>query len=339
MDREQRDRPAAPDREGTYAHPDPVTDAALDWLLRLEGAAPDPVRDAALAAWLTADPRHRIAYDRLAALWQMDALRQAEREAAATELDLARPHTGGGMAPPRRRAWRGGAALAAALLLALGLAALPDLLLRLRADHLAERGTLRAVTLPDGSRMLLDGGSAVALDFAEGRRHVRLLAGEAHFDVLRDQTRPFRVVSTYGAVTVRGTAFAIRMDEGEDRVVLERGLVEVAGPDETGARLVLEPGRMVRASGAGLSAPLVVEPAALLAWREGRFRFENQPLGRVVETFRRHYRGTILVLGPRASVEVSGNYRLDDPVSALRSLAEIAGGSAVLLPGGIILVR
>lgn len=58
-----------------------------------------------------------------------------------------------------------------------------------------------------------------------------------------------------------------------------------------------------------------------------------------METLRRHHSGTILLIGSRLGRErVSGNYRLDDPVGALRSLAEITAARMIVLPGGIVVL-
>ncbi len=76
---------------------------------------------------------------------------------------------------------KGITAVAAALLLFAGLQLYPALLLRWQADYLTATGELQQVTLPDGSHMTLNTASAVALDFKEGRRRIKLLAGRSLF--------------------------------------------------------------------------------------------------------------------------------------------------------------
>ena len=121
--------------------------------------------------------------------------------------------------------------------------------------------------------------------------------------------------------------------------MLERGRVSVTGSARPDRSLVLEPGERVTATESGLSAAVRVDPGMALAWRDGRIAFHDQPFGRVVETLRRYHDGTILVIGRRAEQErVSGNFRLDDPVGALRSLAEIAGARMAVLPAGVIII-
>ena len=230
--------------------------------------------------------------------------------------------------------------MAAALLLLIGGLQLPGLLTRLGADYATAVAERRTVELPDGSRMTLDGASAAAIDFAEGHRTVRLLEGEAFFDVVSDAARPFRAVGRFGAVEVTGTAFSVRLGESEDEVVLARGRVEVRALEGGGTPSQLVPGDMVSIGRGGLSAVRKVDPERALAWLDGRLSFSRRPMGDVIEDVRRHYDGRIFILGGGvAAREVSGSYRLDDPALVVRSLAEAAGATATLLPGGIIILR
>ncbi|WP_029010150.1 FecR family protein [Azospirillum halopraeferens] len=322
--------------EDGYRHPDAVTDAALTWFVALLDGTPDAPTLAAFRAWRDSDPRHAAAFDRLVAMNGMPELRAATL-AARPDPAPARPRARPAPAP-RARVWWGSLA-AAVLLVTIGLHLLPELLLRWRADHMTVAGDRREVTLPDGSRLLLNTASAVALDFAGGRRDVRLLRGEAFFDVVPDPARPFRVTAGHSVVEVIGTAFAVRSDAAQDAIVLERGRVSVAPAGGAGAPVLLTPGERVTASPRGLSGVAAAEPDVLLAWREGRYVFRDRPLAAVVDDLRHHHAGLILVLDDRVErARVSGNYRLDDPVGALRSLAGIAGVRMRVLPGGLILL-
>ncbi|MBP2233149.1 transmembrane sensor [Azospirillum agricola] len=339
---------------GPYRHADPVVDAALDWFVAFQGGASDGETLAAYRAWRESDARHAQAFDRLAAMSGMPELH------AATLAATTPPSAGGGpvspaalatvvpfvhaqgvrsRSPSRRAGWgaRWRSLAAAALLAVVGLNLYPELMLRWTADHRTAAGERREIALPDGSRLTLDTGSAVALDFAEGRRGVRMLRGEGYFDVISDPSRPFRVTAGFSMVEVTGTAFAVRADDAADSVVLERGRVSVSPLDEPGRPVALAPGDRVTATALGLSAVARTEPANALAWREGRYIFHQQPFAAVVDNLRRYYPGLILVLDHRTDGErVSGNYRLDDPAAALRSVAAIAGVRMTTLPGGLI---
>lgn len=348
MTRVEQDKVDGPDPSGGYRHPDPVTDEALTWFAALQDGVPDAGTLAAFQDWRRSDPRRAAAFDRLAEIAGMPELRAATLASPSAPavrppapapaplpppVSLPKPRRA-----PRRRRWVAWVAASAALVAA-GLHLYPAAALRWAADHWTAAGERREFPLPDGSRLLLGGGSAVALDFAEGRRLVRLLRGEGFFEVVPDAAHPFRVVAAHSTVQVTGTAFAVRSGEREDAVVLERGRVSVTGSAQPDQSLALAPGERVTATDDGLSVAVRVDSASALAWREGRFIFHDQPLGTVVETLRRYHDGTILLLGRRIGEErVSGNFRLDDPVGALRSLAQIAGARMAVLPAGVIVI-
>ncbi len=57
------------------------------------------------------------------------------------------------------------------------------------------RPELRSLTLEDGTQVRLGPESALGVDFTAGERRVRLLKGEAFFDVVPNAARPFRVAA------------------------------------------------------------------------------------------------------------------------------------------------
>ncbi|WP_168220219.1 FecR family protein [Azospirillum thermophilum] len=220
-----------------------MTDAALDWFVRLLDSPADPATLAAYRSWRQSDPRHAEAFDRLTEVGALPELRSATlAHYPATPLP----------ARPRRRAWLG--AMAAALLLAVvGTHLYPDLRVRWSADHRTGTGERRDVVLPDGSRLILDSDSAVALAFTGTERRVALMRGRAYFDVVRDPARPFRVAAGFSTVEVTGTAFTVQSDRREDTVFLEHGRVTVSRLDDPGQPVTLAPGDRLTATALGLT--------------------------------------------------------------------------------------
>lgn len=313
-----------------YRHADPVTDAALDWFVRLLNAPADPATLAAYRSWRQSDPRHAEAFDRLTEVGAMPELRSATLAHCPANPRPARQP---------RRAWLGAMA-AAVLLAAVGAHLYPDLRIRWGADHRTGTGERREVALPDGSRLILDSDSAVALAFSGTERRVELMRGRAYFDVLRDPARPFRVAAGFSTVEVTGTAFTVQSDQREDTVFLEHGRVTVSRLDDPGQPVTLAPGDRLTATALGLTMQHHADPAAALSWRDGRYAFHNERFATVVETLRRYYPAPILLLDDRAASQpVSGNYRLDDPAGTLAALAGMIGARMTILPAGIIVLR
>src|SRR3546814_19462133 len=94
-----------------------------------------------------------------------------------------------------------GAAAAACL----AVVSAPTLLLMWQSDYRTGTGEMRNVTLSDGSSVTLDTGSAIAVNYGDGRRGVRLLAGPAWFDVAPDARPPLTVSAPDAWVGVPGT--------------------------------------------------------------------------------------------------------------------------------------
>lgn len=336
------DAPPSPEGKDELAS-DRIADEALDWFARLRNATPDDGEQAEFAAWLQRDPHHAEALDDLEAIWGSQSFLDAALSlpiatpvaTSARRAVEARPHA----RPSRKLGVRLGA-IAAMLLLAIGIWQAPALLLRWQADYITAVGDRATIALPDGSSLILNTASAVALDFENGRRDVRLLRGEAFFDVRHDPAHPFRVAGRFGAVEVKGTAFSVREDGARDTVILERGRVEVRLVANQSTQATLEPDQQVTASADALSAVESADPAMALAWRQGRIVFDDQPFENVLEELRRYRSAPVVVAaGLAPDFRVSGNYRTTDIDGALRSLAAAAGIDVTTLPGGILILR
>ena len=311
--------------------PDPKhLDAALGWFVRLRDETANPEANEAFKAWIAADPAHDDAYRAVERMWRADAFDAALRR-AKSRLD--KPAAG-----PQGRVWKS-AALAASILIVLGAAVLaPDAVTRLQADSVAEVGQQRNVALADGSRVLLNTDSAIAVDMDGPDRNVRLLKGEAFFDVIPDATRPFHVRGGGADVRVVGTAFAVRLDKEATTVTVRQGRVQVSGG--ANASVTLDPGQQARLKASGLTEPYPADMASSLAWTDQRLIFEDRALGEVIDEIARYHPGVILIANERLrSVRVGGNYRLTDPVAALAAIAQIASADLVRISDYVLILR
>lgn len=311
---------------------DPLADHALDWFARLRNSELDAATQAAFQAWLAEDPRHEAEFRNLETLWNSNSFSEAVKTMPVDRRALLHP---------KRRRWPMHAlALAASVLIAAGVWQYPALMIAFQADFRTETGGQTTVRLPDGSIMMLNTDTAVATDFDAGQRKIRLLRGEAFFDVVHDTAHPFTVVGRYGEVQVLGTAFSVKTVDDEDQVVLERGRVQVLCLCDGKGKAELLPGQTVSVTAMAVSSVRAADPSATLAWREGRVIFENASLGAVLEELRRYYRGAVVVADERVNRQVvTGNYRLDNVEGALRTLADAAGVGFYRIPGGLIILR
>ncbi|KFI30216.1 iron dicitrate transport regulator FecR [Haematobacter missouriensis] len=303
-----------------------VEEQALDWFLRLgdDRAAADRT---AFEHWLAADARHRAAYDDIVATWQAPALRAAS---AALRPPVHRPDRS-------RQPWAIAARIAAVLLVACLIWQAPRLLIAWQADYTTRAGEQERIALADGTQVTLNTGSAIAVEMTGGVRHVRLLAGEAFFDVAHDALHPFIVTGRQGEVRVTGTEFAVRLDEVGDRVMLREGHVavrEIGGPDEA----MLEPGEAITALASGGLSPVTrADTDSALAWLGGRMEMRDAPLATAVAEIGR-YRAAPVMLLRGAGRNVSGSFSLRDPDAALAALAGLSDLTIRRLPGGAVVL-
>lgn len=282
---------------------------AAAWFARHDAGPLGEEERQAFDAWLARDPANRAAYARIDNAW--DAF------AAVPMTAIRRPHW---QAVGRRAAL---GAIAAGLALAIWSADLP---LRLEADSRTAVGETRHVALPDGSVAELNTDSAIAVDFgADGARRVRLLRGEAAFDVVKDPDHPFTVTAGNVVSRVLGTLFTVRRDGGGDvTVTLVRGSVGV-GTGADGAdgswQTVLAPNQSVTYRNDGLGDVTSVDAQAATAWRRGKLVFQDRALGDVIDELNRYHQGTIRVIGADlARRPVSGVFDTRDPVAVVGAL-------------------
>ncbi|TDF82082.1 FecR family protein [Pseudomonas sp. H9] len=166
------------------------------------------------------------------------------------------------------RAWLGWA-IAAGVLLAGGLFMWSQLayLQRLISDVATDPGERRQIQLADGSRLTLDGASAVDVDLRGPVRKVRLVQGQVFINVMLDG-RPFEVDIGETRVQVFGTHLSASRGLDHDEVVLFKGKVEVSS--QYGEKRLLTQGQRLIIRGASLGQAEKVDAERLLAWRDGQ---------------------------------------------------------------------
>jgi transmembrane sensor len=305
---------------------------ASAWLIELQEHPDDAATRRRLGEWIASGAENARAWASVQQLAQVARAmtpelaaewRPALRQVRAAEA--ARTDTAPRMASGRR--WRMGAA-ALAMAACIALVAGPGLMMRLQSDALTDTAEIRRLDLPDGSQVTLAAGSAVALEFARGDRRVRLLKGEAFFQVVPDPSRPFRVIADDVETTVLGTQFDVRRDPAGVTVSVEEGRVAVSATAKPAAVETLGAGDAVRMSWKGEAVRSTVPAQLIAAWRQGQLILHDRPLGDAVDQLRRYYGGVIVIAGDAlAKKPVTGAYNLHDPEDALRGMARAHGAT------------
>ncbi len=160
-----------------------------------------------------------------------------------------------------------------------------------QAIHAPTDSTLEK-TLADGSQIELNKSSVLSFDdeFAQQERRVKL-AGEAFFDVKRDETKPFIIEAAEAKITVLGTAFNVRAypNEAVVEVYVTEGSVsvEIAG---AGKPMQLSKGDQLKFDRKASKIELLVDDAGIpAAWHSGVLSFKGKPIPVVLKGMERLY--------------------------------------------------
>lgn len=297
---------------------DPVSEQAIDWMVKLRAGTPDAALQTRFNAWLAMDPAHLQAWtqlqDRLGA--SFNTVRALDRrlpgQASEARQILLQPQGS------RRDALRviAGLGLLGGSLWLGARSPLGDSLL---ADLSTGRGQRQAFDLADGSRLNLNADSAVDLRFDDQQRLVVLRHGELVIQVAPDPQRPLRVRTAQGQVQALGTRFLVAQEQDVTRVVVLQHSVQLRLPDGTtrdlqeGQSALLATGRITPTAG---------DQRGRADWLVGRLNVLDEPLEQVVEALRPYQRGFIRIAPQVRHLRVQGVFPLDDPARTLAALAE-----------------
>lgn len=304
-------------------------DEASAWLIRIRENPNSAEVRAAFEAWRLTTPDHEQAWNELCRVWSA----VGKAEAFYRPLSPPRPtYIRTPVLTPRRFV-----TVLAFACVVVGAAWLgtPSLITRLTADHVTATAELRTITLDDGSTVELAPNSALDVEFNGDARQVKLLRGEAFFDITKDPNRSFRVLAGGAQVEVLGTAFNIEITDTATHVSVARGSVAArslnspAQPAESPLRLG-DAVSIDRQSGDAVRT--VVSADDIGAWRQGRLVVRNASIASVIDVIRRYDSAWITLadttLGER---RVTGIYDLHSPALALGALVDPFGGRVTSL--------
>lgn len=265
-----------------------LDEEAARWVVRHDEGEMTATELAEFDAWRTASPQNGETFDRLRAHWNdLDVLGGLSDSPAPA-------------VPARPAIWAGIGVAAAALIAVtvsgfalmprpttapVQVAAAPDV-----GVYTTPVGGQEKITLEDGSIVTLNTASRIEARMTDTERSVRLLEGEAFFEVAHDTSRPFRVYAGDGVTVAVGTAFSVQLDNKSVKVVVSEGKVSFSRVAEK-----VEPVAFVAAGEAATFNENVViekvdaaEVSRKLSWTQGRLEFAGEPLSSVVADISRY---------------------------------------------------
>ncbi|MEZ2127926.1 MULTISPECIES: FecR domain-containing protein [unclassified Sinorhizobium] len=299
---------------------------ATAWIVRITSGTATREDADALVKWRSQSEAHERAFQDAARLWKNLAPALGNRGKSPGALLT-------------RRAFLATGSLAAgAAGISFGLSELGFLptLDALLSDYATAVGEQRTVQLPDGSTAMLDGGTALSLDFTPQARNLHLTTGAAVFDVVTDDRKPFVVTAGDGNSTAASGSFSVT--HGVDSVWADclNGNIRVQCLGTTD----LVEGESISYSSRGLGEKITSDIETAAAWRKGLLIFKNRPLGDVVSDLNRHRRGKVMIARrDLRSRRVSGVFHLSRPEEILAHLEDTLQVRPINLVGGVVLLQ
>lgn len=238
-----------------------------------------------------------------------------------------------------------------------------------RVPYESLMGEVRKIPLPDGSHITLNTNSAITVEFSQKRRLVRLLRGEAYFEVAKNPDRPFVVEGPFAQVRTVGTAYTVRLMEAHAasamRVQVTSGRVAIESPPSQLARTLQSAGVLPLALSKARGGVFVnadqeaslqlsgdrevlvsvhAQPAENLAralmWREGQLSFAGESLAEAVAEFARYSPQRIVIAdGELGRMHIVGLFSVTNPENFARAAALSLRANISKENGNIVLYK
>lgn len=319
-----------------------LTHEAASWVAQIDKGNLSAKDKLSLAEWISRSPAHATEIREIAALWggvdvAIDEAIARQVPSKLSTIDFIKNAFKISPAP---------ALITLSTLLFVGFIAVPNLVPDNSGQTIvsaqrpivlvAEKGDRLTRTLEDGSIIHLNTDSVIEVNYTSDYRRLKLIRGEALFDVQKNPQRPFQVMAKGQIAEAVGTQFSVRIDASVIAVTVSEGLVKLdsAQEQETGFQKRLKNlfsnDEDIFLS-AGQSASIInntpqvidLEPVIIerkMAWMQDEFIFAGEPLSYVVSEITR-YNDVVINIAPELrSKPIGGRFQTNDVNRILEAL-------------------
>ena len=342
-----------------------INQQACAWIAKLHGE-PSEKDLQNFRAWMAQSTAHKTEVRQLAKLWgELDVLTELAvvQEPLSTQSVSARLFNKVAALIKLPNWNRPLAAMVTATLVAV--LALPIIIDINRTTYSTGVGQQQLVTLDDGSTVLLNTNSQISVDYNLDARNIRLIKGQAHFDVMPDKSKPFNVYAGQGLVRAVGTAFSVYLQPEKLEVMVTEGTIQLSALADISPQLPAENQQQPQSNpqtaapsakplaliAAGqnvtldqpsktidrietVDAPTIVQK---LAWHQGLIRFSGDPLQDVVAEISRYTDLSIVILDPEIrDLRIGGFFKVGETDKMLQALETSFGVSVTRLDNNIV---
>jgi ferric-dicitrate binding protein FerR (iron transport regulator) len=181
------------------------------------------------------------------------------------------------------------------------------------------------IVLADGSKVYLNSVSSIKYPTQfNGDQRVVELEGEAYFEVTKNKKKPFVVKSGNQSIEVLGTHFNVHAYNNESvvKTTLLEGSVAITYKNQ---KVILKPGQQSNVSDDfNKIAIREVDTEATIAWKNGRFKFDNANLRTVMKQLERWYGIKVEYRGDVSDVRFNGGTFMNKNLSEVLKVLELS---------------
>ncbi|MCI2284815.1 FecR domain-containing protein [Colwellia sp. MSW7] len=308
-----------------------IDDEASIWLVRLDNGNLSNQSRKELKAWLLADKRHPAALNAMADVWDGidEVLINISDEKTSAKVSLW---------PVIKPIFKPFALAASVSFVAIFIwFAMPENIQR--NSYATLIGQQMDATFDDGSIIHLNTNSRIETEFTDDKRVIKLIKGEALFEVAHDPSRPFIVYAGNRLVQAIGTKFVVHLAPENIQVTVTDGKVkmskvalntELADIKELN-NLAMQKDDVYIAKGEKVivgsnQAPKLthINPDSIereLSWLDGKLIFDNEELFDVIEEINRYLDIQIVLKDPSLhNIPISGRFDLKDSEALIEAI-------------------
>lgn len=181
------------------------------------------------------------------------------------------------------------------------------------------------IVLADGTKVYLNTVSSIKYPTRfNGDQRMVELEGEAYFEVAKNKDKPFIVKSANQAIEVLGTHFNVHAYNNESvvKTTLLEGSVAVTYKNQ---KAILKPGQQSNvADNSNRILIRKVDTEAAIAWKNGRFKFDNADLKSVMKQLERWYGIKVEYRGDVSDVRFNGGTFMNKNLSEVLKVLELS---------------
>jgi len=186
------------------------------------------------------------------------------------------------------------------------------------------------IVLSDGTKVWLNAATVLQYPstFREQvERRVKLVSGQAYFEVAKDKKHPFIVSSQNQDVTVLGTKFDINTYSNNVKTTLLEGSVRLNfnfNKKANMASLILNPGDQ-SVNENDMFTKTSTDTSLAVAWKNGRIKFRNAELSSILSEAERWYSIDVKYNGEIPDIQLTGGISRKSNLATLLKLLKLSG--------------